>query len=96
MIASPRPTRQQQFSSESDRRLHATVTDVLAKSKYSPLRSLSCHVQDGVVEISGTVGSFYLKQLATTALLPLSPEGRLHNLVEVRELPGLAYARATA
>lgn len=96
MIASPRLTPQQQFSSDSDRQLHAAVTEVLASSKYTPLRMLSCHVQEGVVEVSGIVGSFYLKQLATTALLPLSSDGRLHNLVEVREQVAIPYTQATA
>lgn len=96
MIASPRLTLQQQFSSDSDRRLHAAVTEVLANSKYTPLRMLNCHVQEGVVEVSGVVGSFYLKQLATTALLPLSADGRLHNLIEVREQVAIPYAQATA
>lgn len=96
MIASPRLTRQQQFSSESDRQLHAVVTEVLASSKYSPLRRLSCHVQEGVVEVSGIVSSYYLKQLATTALLPLSPGGRLNNLVEVREQVAIPFTQATA
>ena len=96
MIASPRLTRQQQFSSDSDRQLHAVVTEVLANSKYTPLRRLSCHVQEGVVEVSGIVGSYYLKQLATTALLPISPAGRLNNLIEVREQVSIPYTQASA
>jgi len=47
------------------------------------LRSLNCSVHEGVVEISGTVSTFYLKQLAQTAMMQLNPSGHVRNLVEV-------------
>ena len=66
-----------------DRQLHAAVSTALATSKYIPLRQLGCRVADGVVEISGTVSSFYLKQLAQAAVLQLHGDRPVRNLVEV-------------
>lgn len=84
MIASPRLALQREFVSDRDRELYAAATEVLAMSKYNALRQLSCRVQAGVVEISGTVATFYLKQLAQAAMLQLQPAGRVRNLVEVK------------
>ncbi len=83
MIASPRLTRQREFVSDRDRELYAAATEVLAMSNYNALRQLNCRVQGGVVEISGKVATFYLKQLAQAAMLRLQPAGRVRNLVEV-------------
>ncbi len=88
MIASPRFAPQREFVSDRDRELHAAATELLAMSKYNALRRLSCRVHGGVVEISGNVATFYLKQLAQAAMLRLQPAGRVRNLVEVtRETP---------
>ncbi len=84
MIASARRTRQRSFVSDRDRQLHAAAVETLANSKYTPLRQLSCRVSEGVVEISGTVSTFYLKQLAQAAMLGLDEAGSVHNLVEVK------------
>lgn len=82
MIA-PRFPLQRDFVSDRDREMYAAATEVLATSKYNALRQLSCRVQGGEVEISGTVATFYLKQLAQAAMLRLHPAGRVRNLVEV-------------
>jgi hypothetical protein len=66
-----------------DRQLHAAAMAELSNSKYGALRHLSCRVFEGVVEISGTVSSFYLKQLAQAAVLKLYPSAVVRNLVEV-------------
>ncbi len=87
MIASARPLREHQLikglpSSGRDRQIHAAATAALAASQYISLRQLNCSVVDGLVEISGTVSSFYLKQLAQAAMLQLNGEG-VRNLVQV-------------
>ena len=66
-----------------DLQIHAAASEALSSSKYIPLRQLNCRVADGVVEISGTVSSFYLKQLAQAAVLQLDQAGEVRNLVEV-------------
>jgi hypothetical protein len=83
MIASARFAPQGEIASERDQRLHAAASELLLNSKYSSLRQLRCHVTEGVVEISGTVASFYLKQLAQAAILQLKPSGSVRNLVQV-------------
>ena len=66
-----------------DREIHQAASSALADSKYLPLRRLSCTVSDGVVEISGTVSSYYLKQLAQAAVLHLHKVENVRNLVQV-------------
>ncbi len=95
MIA-PRYACQRQFVSDRDRELYAAATEVLAMSKYTALRQLTCRVQGGMVEISGTVATFYLKQLAQAAMLRLRPEGRVRNLVEVTGEPWAVVATSCA
>jgi hypothetical protein len=83
MIALPPHARVFHPVSEGDRRMHAAAVEVLSKSHYGALRQLNCRVTSGVVEISGTVPNFYLKQLAQEAVLRLEP-GSVRNLIEVR------------
>jgi hypothetical protein len=63
--------------------LHDAASTALASSKYGPLRKLRCRVFEGVVEITGSVPSFYLKALAQAAVLQLYPSGAVRNLVRV-------------
>ncbi len=79
--SSPSPSSALMF----DRLLHAAATEVLANSKYTPIRQLTCQVAQGVVELAGTVPSFYLKQLAQAALLQLEPSCQIHNRVVVAD-----------
>jgi hypothetical protein len=82
MIAHARHALPFDLVSEGDRRMHAAAVAVLSNSNYGALRRLSCRVTSGVVEISGTVPNFYLKQLAQEAVLRLEP-GSVRNLIEV-------------
>ncbi len=66
-----------------DRQVCRAVAAALAASKYGALRQLNCAVSDGVVEIFGTVSSFYLKQLAQAAAMQLANGRVVRNLVEV-------------
>ena len=66
-----------------DRKLYHAAIAALTGSKYAALRRLNCSVSAGVVEISGTVSSFYLKQLAQAAVLQLSGVRTVRNLIEV-------------
>ncbi len=56
----------------------------LASSNYASLRKLRCKVAEGEIEISGTVPSFYLKQLAIAAVQQLNPGAMVRDLVEVQ------------
>ena len=53
------------------------------ESPYHPLRELHCRFSDGVLIIAGNVPSYYLKQLAQTAVQNIQGVDRVENLVEV-------------
>lgn len=84
MIASVSPALSDLTPPQKDRHLADTTETALAASKYVSLRKLQCRAEQGVVEISGTVPSFYLKQMAQAAVLQLHPQATVRNLVEVR------------
>ncbi len=92
MIAAATPTSDAELSANYDRHLHAAATAALSNSKYGALRKLNCRVFDGVVEIFGNVGSFYLKQLAQAAVLQLDSTLSVRNCVEVNGEPSLFVA----
>lgn len=75
-----------------DRQVQAAATAALGSSKYNALRKLKCRVCEGVVEISGTVASFYLKQLAQTLVMHMEGVAGIRNLVEVSGEPAVLVA----
>jgi hypothetical protein len=83
MIATAIESTDPSFVASSDLRTQAAVAGALASSQYAALRRLDCRVTDGVVEISGIVSSYYLKQLAQAAVLQLHQARSVRNLVEV-------------
>jgi osmotically-inducible protein OsmY len=75
-----------QFLSRTDRRLSEQVIEVLRATGYFKLRDLSVIATDGCVILRGHVPSYYLKQVAQSAVRELS------GVIEVRnELVVLAY-----
>jgi hypothetical protein len=92
MIAIASQSIECEFVTHRDQQIFAAATEALASSKYLPLHKLHCRVFDGVVEISGTVGSFYLKQLAQAAVLQLNGASVVRNLVEVSGEPAALVA----
>jgi hypothetical protein len=66
-----------------DRQVYQAAVEALAGSKYPALHRLSCTVSGGVVELSGTVPSFYLKQLAQAAIMQIERVDGVRNLVAV-------------
>ena len=77
-----------------DDEIYAAAMEALSSSKYVPLRKLRCRVFEGVVEISGCVSSFYLKQLAQAAVMQLN--GIVRNNVEVTGEPAALVATSCA
>ena len=84
MIASANPALSDLAPPQLDRHLADAAETALAASKYVSLRKLQCRAEKGVVEISGMVPSFYLKQMAQAAVQQLHPAATVRNLVEVR------------
>jgi osmotically-inducible protein OsmY len=66
-----------------DRSIRERVNRALRESGYTPLRGVQCDVSDGVVELTGNVPSFYVKQLAQTAVLRLEQIRGVKNLLRV-------------
>ena len=60
-----------------------TLTETMRRHAVGPLRRLLVEEKGGDVFLTGKLTSFYLKQLAQEALLPLLAGRRLHNRVEV-------------
>jgi hypothetical protein len=83
MIAIARNSRHPGFATARDRQMLTAAMEVLSNSQYGALRQLTCRVNGDELEISGTVSTFYLKQLAQAAMLRLRPSGGVRNLIEV-------------
>ncbi len=66
-----------------DIQIRASVLDALKSMPYAALRHLKCRVSEGTAEITGTVPTFYMKQLAQAAVLQLSGVRLVRNLIEV-------------
>ncbi len=67
-----------------DRSIRDNVHRALRESGYAlPLREIQCDVSDGVVELTGDVPSFYVKQLAQTAVLRLEQIRGINNRLRV-------------
>ncbi len=96
MIATPRNARHRDLGTDRDRQLYIAAKELLSTSSYSALRQLNCRVAEGVVEVSGVVASFYLKQLVQAAMQRLQPPDRVRNLVEVSGESPVAVATSCA
>jgi hypothetical protein len=59
--------------------------DALERSAVPALRGLQVEVNEDVIIISGSVSSYYLKQLAQETLMPALGHRRLHNRIEVNQ-----------
>ncbi len=94
MIAIASQSTECELGNSNDRQMHAAAATALAASKYGPLRKLDCRVSAGVVEITGSVPSFYLKQLAQAAVLQLYPASIIRNLVRVSAESSIFVARS--
>jgi hypothetical protein len=70
-----------------DDRLQASAITALRASGYRALWNLLCTVRDGVIVVSGTVPSYFLKQKAQQALLALGCGSTVRNLLSVQRTP---------
>lgn len=76
-------TRQPQAKDQPDR-ASSEIASRLAASGYPPLQHLRCETIDGVVVLSGTVPSYYLKQMAQTVAGKAAAVQQVENRLEVR------------
>ena len=73
-----------------DESLRAAATARLRASGYRLLGNLRCEVRGGVISVSGEVPTFYLKQVAQTAVAQVDGVQELVNLIDV--VPSLREA----
>ena len=59
------------------------AAEVLRQNSFTALRNLQVEEGDDEIVVSGSVSSYYLKQLAQEALMPLAAGRRLCNRVLV-------------
>jgi hypothetical protein len=59
------------------------VAELLKRNALPPLRRIGVEETDRTIVLSGTVNSYYLKQLAQEAVMPLLAGRKLLNRVEV-------------
>jgi hypothetical protein len=64
----------------------ADISGLLSSSTNPELRRLSVRETDDEIRITGSVSSFYLKQMAQESIRPAIEGRRLVNKVEVRRL----------
>jgi osmotically-inducible protein OsmY len=64
--------------------LLSRVDQALRQSPIPALRRLRVEETDQAIILSGSVSTYYLKQLAQETIMPLRGERQLHNRVSVR------------
>lgn len=72
------------LSQGSDLRLNDIANRAIHASGYHSVRALEVRVDAGVVTLRGSVGSYYLKQVAQHLVLEIPGVSQVVNLVEVR------------
>ena len=83
--ASPNATRQPLCRRRpEDADLRDAALEVLRSSAYPALRRLRCDVAGSVVRLHGVLPSYYLKQIAQSAIHRLEAIRGVTNLVEVQ------------
>lgn len=70
-------------TSELDRRIADTVCQVLKATGYGQLMNLEVHCDQGRVRLEGCVSSYYLKQVAQSALNSVDGVSGIDNAVTV-------------
>jgi osmotically-inducible protein OsmY len=69
---------------DPDSFLDRQVRHTLRNTGYAALQLVDCRVENGTVELSGDVPSYYFKQLAQEVLLPLNEVQHVENRLRVR------------
>jgi osmotically-inducible protein OsmY len=65
------------------------VSQALSQSGYAPLRRLHCECYRGTVLLQGTVGSYFLKQMAQAIASRIDGVRQIDNRLRVQEAPSL-------
>jgi hypothetical protein len=63
--------------------VEAAALRCLGESAYPALRCVTCRFDDGVLTMRGSVVSYFLKQMAQTAVIGLAGVERVDNCIDV-------------
>jgi len=85
LLSMPAPV--QQPAAPRDLVLTRQLHKLLANSGYRGLARIECRIQAGVVELTGQVPSYYLKQLAQSLVMQATTFG-VRNHIQVRSVAG--------
>jgi hypothetical protein len=75
IVIPPRP--------ESSQRVVEGAERCLRCNSYLALKNVSCEYHEGVLTLRGCLPSYYLKQIAQTAVLRVAGVERINNEIEV-------------
>jgi hypothetical protein len=67
----------------SERGVQSAARAALQSAGYRALADLDCRVVNGSIVLSGSVSSYYLKQIAQAVVLRLATPWRVNNCVNV-------------
>ena len=81
-LAAPRPRTAHAPLCEKDA-VKAQATARLQRSPYAELHRVVCEFYEGILRLRGCVPSYYMKQVAQTAVLGLDGVDEIHNQLEV-------------
>lgn len=67
-----------------DATMELSLQEVFDRCTYRELRGVQCDCRQGQIILSGTVPTYYLKQLAQSLALATLPDARITNCIDVR------------
>ncbi len=67
----------------ADESRNAQAETAIAKCRYLTGQNVSVHVNEGLVRLTGRVGSYYEKQQATVAIQSVVGTGQIENVLKV-------------
>lgn len=68
---------------QDDRQIRQRATEALRERGYACLEEIECHATEGTILLTGTVPSFYMKQVAQQSVLNLPAVEDVVNRLEV-------------
>lgn len=84
-ICFPRPTRTRRLPADSPVEEDAVrqARQILANCPYAELQQVACQRENETLQLTGQVGSFYLKQLAQEIVRKVNGVGQIDNQLVV-------------
>jgi hypothetical protein len=84
IVAKESPPTEKSPKDSPARQIQEAALAALRSSGYRSVARLECDVLEGTIVLSGTVSSYYYKQIAQAVVLRLASVNRVENLIVVR------------